>query len=187
MKGDADEGEESMVYDSSPTYEEVVMKVRSVLNWIDPNDEVKLIGRYEVELRVLQIDLNRHASSPIHDRRVEVYVPNSSSQTRNEAEMNDRAMVIQEEEVHVDVDAAHVDDDDAHVYDDAIDHVDAYTEVEDIHYNTIGNLDVILYQQDMDRSLPYSLMYGYDSDDEGPTEELDDDVLIAQERKISRS
>ena len=28
MKGNADEGEESMVFDSSPTYEEVVVKAR---------------------------------------------------------------------------------------------------------------------------------------------------------------
>ena len=52
MKSNADEGEESMVFDSSPTYEEVVVKVRSVLNWIDPNIDVKLIGRYDVGVGV---------------------------------------------------------------------------------------------------------------------------------------
>ncbi|KAE8805891.1 hypothetical protein D1007_18045 [Hordeum vulgare] len=139
MKGNIDEWEESMVFDSSPTYEEVVMTVRNVLNWIDPNDKVKLNRRYDVgvgvksrlksmpiaselhwkaykdkvvesqdkslellyatkiELPVLQIDLNRHATSLIHDGRVEVYVPNSSSQPPNEAEMNDRAMVTGKE------------------------------------------------------------------------------------------
>ncbi|KAE8819033.1 hypothetical protein D1007_03243 [Hordeum vulgare] len=134
MKGNTVEGDKSMVFDSSPTYEEVVMKVRNALNWMDPNDAVNLSGRYDVgvgvksrlktmpitselhwkvykdivlesqdnsleifvtniELPLVQIDLNRHATSPIHDGRIEVYVPNSSSQPPNEAEMNDRAMV----------------------------------------------------------------------------------------------
>ncbi|KAE8809208.1 hypothetical protein D1007_14253 [Hordeum vulgare] len=137
----------------------------------------------KVELLVLQAYWNRHASSPIHDGRVEVYVPNSSSQPPNEAEMDDRAMVIQGEEVHVDADAAHVDDDDVHVYVDAVAHVDAYEEAQEIHYNPIGNLDVILYWQDMDCSLPYSCMYGYDSDDEGMTQELDEDGLTAHENE----
>jgi hypothetical protein len=50
--GNTDEGVEPMVYDSSPGYENVVVKVRSVLHWIDPNDEVKLIGRYEAGVGV---------------------------------------------------------------------------------------------------------------------------------------
>ncbi|KAE8767137.1 hypothetical protein D1007_61543 [Hordeum vulgare] len=52
MKGNDDEGEESIVFYSSPTYEEVVVKVRSVINWIDPNVDVKLIGRYDVVVGV---------------------------------------------------------------------------------------------------------------------------------------
>ncbi|KAE8777317.1 hypothetical protein D1007_49924 [Hordeum vulgare] len=164
MKGNTVEGDESMVFVSSPSYEEVVMEVRNVLNWIDLNDEVKLIGRYDVgggvksrlnimpitselhwkvykdivlesqdksleifvtktELPLVQIDLNQHATSPIHDGSMEVYVPGSSSQPPNGAKMNDRAMVTQEEEVHVDADVAHVVDDDAPFYGDAIAHV----------------------------------------------------------------
>ncbi|KAE8806118.1 hypothetical protein D1007_17720 [Hordeum vulgare] len=83
--------------------------------------------------------------------------------------MNDEAMVIHEEVVHVDGEAAHG---------------DVYQEAEEIHYNPIGNLDVILHQQDMDRNLPYSRMHGYDLDDEGPTEELDEDGFTAQENEI---
>lgn len=52
MNGNADEGEEPMVFDTSPSYEDVVVKVRSVLHWIDPIDEVKLIGRYDVGVGV---------------------------------------------------------------------------------------------------------------------------------------
>ncbi|KAE8813561.1 hypothetical protein D1007_09263 [Hordeum vulgare] len=171
MKGNADEREESMVFVSSPTYEDLVVKVRSVLNCIDPNVDVKLIGRNrvvesqdksfelfatKVEPPLLQIDLNQLASSAIHDARVAVYVPRSSCQPPNKAEMNDRAMLIHEEKVNVRANNAHVDHVDAHVHDDDIALVDIYDEAEEIHYNPIGNLDVILHQQDMDRNLPYT-------------------------------
>ncbi|KAE8815170.1 hypothetical protein D1007_07493 [Hordeum vulgare] len=186
MKGNVDEWEELMVVDLSPTYEDLVVKVRSVLNWIDPNVDVKLIGRYDVGVGVksrlksmpitselhwkvytnrvvesqdksyelfatkvepplLQIDLNQLASSPIHDARVAVYVPRSSSQPQKEVEMNDRAMLIHEEKVNVRADNADVDHVDAHVHDDDIALVDIYDEAEEVHYNPIGNLDVILH------------------------------------------
>ena len=47
-----DKWEDPMVFDTSPCNEDVVVKVRSVLHWIDPSDEVKLIGRYDVRLGV---------------------------------------------------------------------------------------------------------------------------------------
>ena len=52
MDGNADEGEEAMVFDTSPSYDDIVVKVRSVLNWINPSDGVKLIGRYDVGVGV---------------------------------------------------------------------------------------------------------------------------------------
>ncbi|KAE8813745.1 hypothetical protein D1007_08930 [Hordeum vulgare] len=36
----------------------------------------------------------------------------------------------------------------------------------------------------MDRSLPYNHMYGYDSHDQGPMEEFDEDGFTAQENEI---
>ena len=52
MLGNDDEGEEAMVFDTSPSFDDLVVKVRSVLHWNDPNAEVKLIGRYDVGLGV---------------------------------------------------------------------------------------------------------------------------------------
>ena len=52
MDGNADEGEEAMVFDTSLSYDDIVVKVRSVLNWINPSDGVKLIGRYDVGVGV---------------------------------------------------------------------------------------------------------------------------------------
>ncbi|KAE8808844.1 hypothetical protein D1007_14592 [Hordeum vulgare] len=229
MNGNVDEGKEPMVFDTNPSYEDVVVRVRSVLRWIDPSDEAKLVGRYDVGVGVtfrlktmpitfelhwnmykdkveesqdkslesfstkvevpwLQIDLNWNVSSLIHDDRVEVYYPVSSSLSASsqpdEPEMNDIALVIQHQEIPVI--AQVVDDDDAIANDHAhtIAHDDTYAEEEKIHYNPIGNLDVIVYQQDMDHSLPYAGMCGYGSYDEGLEEELDEDGFTSQENQI---
>ena len=82
-----------------------------------------------------------------------MYVHDSSSQSPssqpNQEEINDRAIVVRGDAI-------------AHVDDDAIvAQKDAYAENEEIHYNPIGNLDVIVHQQDMHRSLPYYCMCGY--------------------------
>ena len=39
-----DDEEEVLVFDTSPSYEEVVEKVRCVLKWLNPNVVVKLVG-----------------------------------------------------------------------------------------------------------------------------------------------
>ena len=44
----ASDNEEVLVFDTSPSYDEVVIKVRDKLNWMDPNEKVELIGRYDV-------------------------------------------------------------------------------------------------------------------------------------------
>lgn len=52
MHGNAGEGEEAMVFETSPSYDDIVVKVRNVLNWINPSDGVKLVGRYDVGVGV---------------------------------------------------------------------------------------------------------------------------------------
>ncbi|XBJ07194.1 hypothetical protein VPH35_012757 [Triticum aestivum] len=183
MLGNDDEVEEAMVFDTSTSFDDLVVKVRSVLHWNDPNAEVKLIGRYDVGLGVksrlksmpitsqlhwnvykekvdasqhksleifatkvdppppLQIDLNRNASSPIHDDSAEVHVPNCSSQPPssqpNEDHINASAIVLGHNAIpHVEEDAIpHVEEDaSGHVDDDAIvAQEDAYSENEEIH------------------------------------------------------
>ncbi|KAE8821259.1 hypothetical protein D1007_00644 [Hordeum vulgare] len=44
--------EESIVFNRSPSYDDLVAKVRHVVEWMDPNDGVKLIGRYDVGVGV---------------------------------------------------------------------------------------------------------------------------------------
>ena len=48
FSSNADNNEEVLVFDTSPTYDEILEKVRSVLNWMNGNDVVKLVGRYDV-------------------------------------------------------------------------------------------------------------------------------------------
>ena len=43
-----DDEEEVLTFGASPSYEEVVQQIRMVLNWMDPSDQVELIGRYDV-------------------------------------------------------------------------------------------------------------------------------------------
>ena len=50
MKGNVenDSEEKVLVFGHSPSYAEVVGRVRIVLNWTDPNDVLSLEGRYNV-------------------------------------------------------------------------------------------------------------------------------------------
>ncbi|KAE8792346.1 hypothetical protein D1007_33133 [Hordeum vulgare] len=50
LTNNTDADEEAIVFYTSPTYDELVAKVRHVLEWMDPNDGVKLIGRYDVRV-----------------------------------------------------------------------------------------------------------------------------------------
>ena len=66
MNGNADEGEEPMVFDTSPSYNDIIVKVSSVLNWINPSDEVKLIGRYDVGVGVKSRLKSMSITSELH-------------------------------------------------------------------------------------------------------------------------
>ena len=117
----------------------------------------------KVEVPRTLLDLNRNVSSPIHDGVV-VYDHIACSQPLssqpNEEDINARAIVLlgddhvgDEAVAHVDEHAnVHVDEDAiAHVDGDAIAQDDVYAEEEEIHYNPIGDLDVIVHQQDVHR------------------------------------
>ena len=45
-----DDGEKVMVFTKSPTFAEVVARVREVLKWPDPGEKIELDGRYFVGL-----------------------------------------------------------------------------------------------------------------------------------------
>ena len=273
----ASDNEEVVVFDTSPSYDEVVIKVRDKLNWMDPNDKVELIGRYDVGVGTksrlknmpiiselhwgiykgkvaasedmslelfatkgqgsrLDIDLNRQVSSPCRSvARVvdsaEVYAPNTSSQPSpsQENEVVGHALEkVNEQYVDGDgdVQCGHGDDDDDMHEDET--HAnekekkerlkreadmacknkkmaqeeervrklerarlaledgcsDDDEQEDEIHGNDIGDLEAFVRQQDMDREIPYGRAYAYDSDDEGPEEELDVDGFTERENRI---
>lgn len=50
MNGNDDEGGEAMIFDTGPSFHDLIVKLRSVLHWNDPIVEVNLIRRYDVGL-----------------------------------------------------------------------------------------------------------------------------------------
>jgi hypothetical protein len=55
----------------------------------------------------------------------------------------------------------------------------------EMNCNNIGDLDKYWTQEEMDHSIPYSRCSVSDSDDDGPTEELDEDGLTAKEAETA--
>ncbi|KAE8795084.1 Protease 2 [Hordeum vulgare] len=55
---------------------------------------------------------------------------------------------------------------------------------EGFHGIDIGDFDAYITQKEMDHELPFRRLYGYDSDDEGPQEELDEDGSMNEENQI---
>lgn len=70
---------------SSPSFDDIVVKLRSVLHWDDPIAEVKLIGRYDIGLEVksrlrsmpitsqLHWDLYKQNVDPSQDKSLEIF------------------------------------------------------------------------------------------------------------------
>ena len=121
-----------------------------------------------VEHRVVVDASNAYPQPPTSEAsEVEFYAPNASSQPptsqANEVEVIGSDKVIQE-------------DGDANDDEDELE--------EGFHGNDVGDLDAYIAQKDMDREMPFRRLYGYDSDDEGPEEELDEDGFTKEENQI---
>jgi hypothetical protein len=146
----------------------------------------------KVEPPRFTIDLNRHVSSPMNDmtertmvplvehrvvvdapnayhqprprlptseaNEVELYAPNASSQPPT-SQANEVEVIASDKVIQEDGDA----------------HDDDEEQEEGIHGNDVGDLDAYIAQKDMDRELPFRRQYVYDSDDEDPGEEFDED------------
>ncbi|KAE8809748.1 hypothetical protein D1007_13642 [Hordeum vulgare] len=180
------------------------MPITSSLHWdvykekVSQSEDKSLeLFATKVEAPRFSIDLNRLVSSPMTERRsvpfvdnrividasnaysqpptsqeneVDLYGPNACSQPptsqANEVDVIATEKIIQE---------------DGDVGDDDVD----LDEVEEgFHGIDVGNFDAYIAQKDMDRELPFRRLYGYDSDDEGPQEELDEDGFTKEETQI---
>ncbi|KAE8767872.1 hypothetical protein D1007_60707 [Hordeum vulgare] len=96
LTNNADVDEEAIVFGTSPSYDELVAKVRHVLEWMGPNDGVELIGR-------IVIDASKAYSQPptSQENEVEFYAPNACSQPptsqANEVDVIASEKIIQED------------------------------------------------------------------------------------------
>ncbi|KAE8817284.1 Protease 2 [Hordeum vulgare] len=102
------------------------------------------------------------------ESEVEFYAPNAIRPPSPTSQANEVDVIATEEVILKDVD---VNGD--------------FDEVEEgFHGIHIGDLDAYIAQKEMDRELPFRRLYGYDSDDEGPQEELDEDGFTKEENQI---
>ncbi|KAE8788066.1 hypothetical protein D1007_37910 [Hordeum vulgare] len=102
------------------------------------------------------------------ESEVEFHAPNAIRPPPPTSQANEVDVIASEEVILKDVD---VDGD--------------FDEVEEgFHGIDIGDLDAYIAQKEMDRKLPFRRLYGYDSDDEGLQEELDEDGFTKEENQI---
>ncbi|KAE8794154.1 Protease 2 [Hordeum vulgare] len=119
----------------------------------------------------IMIDASNTYSQPptSKESEVELHAPNACSPPPT-SQANEVDVIASEEVIQKDGDAD-VDGD--------------FDEVEEgFHGIDVGDLDVYIAQTEMDRELPFRRLYGYDSDDEGPQEEFDEDGFTKEENQI---
>ncbi|KAE8814908.1 Protease 2 [Hordeum vulgare] len=123
-----------------------------------------------VEDRIVIDASNAYSQPPtIQENEVDLYGPNACSQPPT-SQANEVDVIATEKIIQEDGDG----DDDVD-----LDEVEV-----GFHGIDVGNLDAYIAQKDMDRELPFRRLYGYDSDDEGPREELDEDGFTKEENQI---
>ncbi|KAE8778828.1 hypothetical protein D1007_48147 [Hordeum vulgare] len=192
---DPDLDELDMVFDLCPSYGELLEQVRKDLNWMDPSDVVEFDGRHNVgfgmHIRWKTMHVNseqrwlayKDTVAESLDKALELFaiktnVPNLLDLNRvaspiveaipspiNE-EANIEPLSCVEHEPLIEANDEHDDDEN----DDNV-----------LHDNNLGDLDKYNLQETMDHSIPYSRGYVFESDDEGPDEEVDEEGFTAKE------
>ncbi|KAE8792792.1 hypothetical protein D1007_32661 [Hordeum vulgare] len=196
-----DKYEEVLTFFDSPTYEEVVVETRIRLKWVDPSDQVELLGRYDVgsaqkcRMKTMSIKSNLHwvaykevVASSI-DNSLEVFA----------------SMVVNAPLFHVDLNQPLVDDlspysgvppivehkveveaneypqyefgGSASIKDDGHDSDEEYER----QHNIIGDVEAQVRHDDMDPNIVYQCACVDESDDEVPMNELDEDGFTEKE------
>ncbi|KAE8813711.1 hypothetical protein D1007_09218 [Hordeum vulgare] len=121
--------------------------------------------------KMIMIDASNAYSQPQSSKEseVELYAPNACSQPPT-SQANEVDVIPSEKVIQKDGDG------DA---DGDLDEVE-----EGFHGIDVGDLDAYIVQKEMDRELSNRRLYGYDSDEEGAEEELDEGGLTKEENKI---
>ncbi|KAE8796451.1 hypothetical protein D1007_28584 [Hordeum vulgare] len=196
-----DHYEEECIFLKSPTYEEVVEETRIGLKWVDPSDQVELLGIYDVgsaqkcRMKTMRINSNLHwvtykevvASSVV--KSLEVF---ASKVVRapllrvdlNQPLVHDLSPIssvppIVEHKVEVEVNEypRYEFGGSAPIKDDGHDSDKEYER----HHNIVGDVEAQVRHDDMDPDIVYQRACVDESNDEGPVNELDEDGFTEKE------
>ncbi|KAE8814994.1 Protease 2 [Hordeum vulgare] len=123
-----------------------------------------------VEQRIMIDASNPYSQPPTSkESEVELYAPNACSQPPT-SQANEDDVIASEKVTEKDGDS------DA---DGDLDEVE-----EGFHGIDVSDLDAYIAQKEVDRELPFRHLYGHDSNDEGPEEELEEDGFTKEENQI---
>ena len=195
-----DKYEEVLTFLDSPTYEEVVAETRIRLKWVDPSDQVELLGRYDVgsalkcRMKTMPIKSNLHwvaykevVASSI-DKSLEVFastVLNAPLHVDlNQPIVADLSLYnvvapIVEHKVEVQVNEypQYEFGGSAPIKDDGHESDEEYER----QHNIVGDVEAQVRHDDMDPDIVYQRVCVNESDDEGPVNELDEDGFTEKE------
>ncbi|KAE8812913.1 hypothetical protein D1007_10008 [Hordeum vulgare] len=196
-----DKYEEELIFLESPTYEEVVEETRIRLKWVDPSDQVELLGRYDVgsahkcRMKTMRIKSNLHwvtykevvASSVL--KSLEVFASKVARAPLFHVDLNqpfvhDLILIssvppIVEHKVEVEVNEypQYEFGGSAPIKDDGHDSDEEYER----QHTIVGDVEAKVRHDDMDPDIVYQRACVDESDDEGPMNELDEDGFTEKE------
>ena len=209
LKGniEPDPDELDMVFDSSPSYAELLQQVRKDLNWMDPSDIIELEGRHNVgfgmHIRWKTMRVNseqrwvayKETVAESLDKALELFATKKvDSSLHLDLNRNPSPLVASSppplkrdeiveplltQEVRPTLSPFTNNQDEA-LQEENDEYADDDNEV-DLHDNNVGDLDKYHLQETMDHSIPFSRAYASDSDDDGPDEQVDAEGFTVKE------
>ncbi|KAE8809123.1 hypothetical protein D1007_14301 [Hordeum vulgare] len=164
-----DKYEQELIFLESPTYEEIVEETQIRLKWVDPSDQVELLGRNDVgsahkcRMKTMCIKSNLHwvtykevvASSVVNVPHIVEHKVEVEANEYPQYEFGGSAPIK----------------DDGHDSDEEYER----------HHNIVGAIEAQVRHDDMDPDIVYQRACVDESDDEGPMNELDEDGFTEKE------
>ncbi|KAE8813235.1 hypothetical protein D1007_09626 [Hordeum vulgare] len=196
-----DNYEKELIFLKSHAYEEVVEETRIRLKWVDPSDQVELLGRYDVgsahkcRMKTMRIKSNLHwftykevvASSVVKSPKVfasKVVRAPLLHVDLNQPLVHDLSPIssvppIVEHKVEVEVNEypQYEFGGSAPIKYDGHDSDEEYER----HHKIVGDVEAQVRHDDMDLDIVYQRACVDESDDEGPVNELDEDGFTEKE------
>ncbi|KAE8810672.1 hypothetical protein D1007_12600 [Hordeum vulgare] len=198
---DPDPDELDMVFDLCPSYAELLEQVRKDLNWMDPSDVVEFAGRHNVgfgmHIRWKTMRVNseqrwlayKDTVAESLDKALELFamktnVPNLLDLNRVSSSIVEAIPATINEEASIEpLSCVYEANEEVNIEHEPLvqANYEHYDDGNVLHDNNLGDLDKYNLQETMDHSIPYSRGYAFESDDEGPDEEVDEEGFTAKE------